>query len=70
MHRRAAMQVVRFVIEKYEKDRVKDHRLMDWNNHPTTTFKEVKKVLRESRKKIKHQLWNKRKKSTGKASHL
>lgn len=47
-HRRASMQITRFTLEKYENGRVKEHRLMDWNNHPDTTFEEVKKVLRET----------------------
>lgn len=47
-HRRAGMQITRFTLERYEDGRVKNHRLMDWNNHPDTTFEEVKKVLRES----------------------
>ena len=48
VHRRASMQIVRFTLEKYEKGRVINHRLMDWNNHPETTFEEVKRVLKES----------------------
>ena len=47
-HRRAGMQITRFVLERYENGRVKEHRLMDWNNHKDTTFDEVKKVLREA----------------------
>ena len=56
IHRRSAMQIVRFTLEKYENDRVKEHRLMDWNNHPDTTFKEVKEVLKESMEAVKRQL--------------
>jgi hypothetical protein len=56
VHRRAAMQIVRFTLEKYENGRVKNHRLMDWNNHPNTTFDEVKKVLRESIETVKQRL--------------
>lgn len=56
VHRKAAMQIVRFTLEKYENGRVKNHRLMDWNNHPATTFDEVKKVLRESILTVKQQL--------------
>ena len=56
IHRRSAMQIVRFTVEKYENGRVKEHRLMDWNNHPDTTFEEVKKVLKESIKKVEQQL--------------
>lgn len=55
-HRRAAMQIVRFIIETHEKGRVKEHRLMDWNNHPDTTFSEVKKVLSESIQVVKKAL--------------
>lgn len=56
VHRKAAMQIVRFTLEKYENGRVKNHRLMDWNNHPDTTFDEVKKVLKESIQTVKQQL--------------
>ena len=56
VHRKAAMQIVRFTLEKYENGRVKNHRLMDWNNHPDTTFDEVKKVLRESIQTVKEKL--------------
>jgi len=56
VHRRAAMQIVRFTLEKYENGRVQHHRLMDWNNHPETTFAEVKKVLRESMATVKNKL--------------
>jgi len=56
VHRRAAMQIVRFTLEKYENGRVKNHRLMDWNNHPDTSFEEVKKVLKESIETVKQQL--------------
>ncbi|RYY52577.1 MAG: hypothetical protein EOO09_20975 [Chitinophagaceae bacterium] len=55
-HRRPGMQQVRFVLEKYENGRVKEHRLMDWNNHPDTGFDEVKKVLRESILLVKTQI--------------
>jgi hypothetical protein len=56
VHRRSAMQIVRFTIEKYEQGRVKEHRLMDWNNHPHTSFDEIKKVLRESIETVRRQL--------------
>jgi len=63
VHRRAAMQIVRFTLEKYENGRVKNHRLMDWNNHPDTPFKEVKIVLQESIEAVKKQLMDHNKKS-------
>lgn len=57
-HRRAAMQQVRFTLEKYEDGRVTAHRLMDWNNHPKTTFEEVKKVLEEAVQEVQIKLPN------------
>ena len=56
IHRRPAMQIVRFTLEKYENGRVVNHRLMDWNNHPDTQFEELKKVLKESMDEVKGQL--------------
>jgi hypothetical protein len=50
------MQIVRFTLEKYENGRVKEHRLMDWNNHPDTSFGEVKKLLKESIEAVKKKL--------------
>lgn len=58
VHRRACIQQIRFTLEKYEQGRVINHRLMDWNNHPETTFDEVKKVLKESEEIIILQLNN------------
>lgn len=56
VHRRAALQLVRYTIEKHGKERCKEHRLMDWNNHPNTTFTEVKMVLKESMEVIRKQM--------------
>lgn len=56
LHRRPSMQIVRFTLEKHDIRRVVNHRLMDWNNHPKTTFEEVKMVLKESIEEIKRQL--------------
>jgi len=56
IHRRPAMQIVRFTLEKHEIGRVVNHRLMDWNNHPDTTFEEVKMVLKESMNEVSRQL--------------
>jgi hypothetical protein len=56
VHRRPAMQIVRFTLEKYENGRVKEHRLMDWNNHPDTSFEEVKKVIKKSIEAVKQKL--------------
>ena len=57
-HRRAVMQQVRFTIDNYEQGRVFNHRLMDWNNHPETSFEELKQVLNETQDSIASQLNN------------
>lgn len=44
-HRGAAMQEARFVIEEIAPNRDYQHRLMDYNNDPRTTFADVQKVL-------------------------
>jgi hypothetical protein len=46
-HRGAAMQEARFVIEDVAPDWEKkyNHRLMDYNNDPKTTFADIQKVL-------------------------
>jgi hypothetical protein len=47
-HRGAAMQEARFVIEEVAPDWEKkyQHRLLDYNNDPTTTFADIQKVFR------------------------
>lgn len=55
-HRKASMQLIRFVIDSYNQNRVTEHRLRDWNNHPDTTFEEVKKLLTQSEEIIKMKL--------------
>jgi hypothetical protein len=46
-HRGAAMQEARFVIEDVSpKTKDYDHRLMDYNNDPTTSFIDIQKVFR------------------------
>lgn len=45
-HRGAALQEARFVIDELAADRKYKHRLMDYNNDPTTTFAEIQEVLR------------------------
>jgi hypothetical protein len=45
-HRGAAMQESRFVIDEMAPNRNYHHRLMDYNNDPTTTFADLQKVLR------------------------
>ena len=45
-HRGAALQEARFVIDEITAGRDYHHRLMDYNNDPTTTFADVQEVLR------------------------
>lgn len=44
-HRGAAMQEARFVIDEIAPNRNYDHRLMGYNNDPTTTFADIQKVF-------------------------
>lgn len=44
-HRGAAMQEARFVIDDIAPNRNYEHRLMNYNNDPTTTFADVQKVF-------------------------
>lgn len=44
-HRRAALQEVRFAIEDVSRGREFEHRLMDFNNLPETSFGDIRKVL-------------------------
>lgn len=46
IHRRPALQEVRFTIDDQYKNRWKIHRLADFNSHPDTTYDDVMQVLR------------------------
>jgi hypothetical protein len=45
-HRGAALQEARFVIDEIAVDRNYEHRLMNYNNDPMTTFADIQEVLR------------------------
>lgn len=45
-HRGAALQEARFVIDEIAADRNYEHRLMNYNNDPRTTFADIQEVLR------------------------
>ena len=45
-HRGAALQEARFVIDEIAADRNYNHRLMDYNNDPTTAFADIQEVFR------------------------
>lgn len=44
-HRSAAMQEARFVIDETAPRKKYEHRLMDYNNDPSTTFADIQKVF-------------------------
>jgi len=48
-HRRAALQQVRFVVDERKRDY--PHRLMGFNNDPSTTFADIKAVLHLARER-------------------
>ena len=55
-HRRVALQEVRFAIEDVTKGREFEHRLRDYNNLPTTQFKDIKQVLKMATEKVSARL--------------
>jgi len=56
-HRGAAMQEARFVIDQIAPNRSKyEHRLMDYNNDPTTTFADTQKFFTLLEARIARQL--------------
>jgi hypothetical protein len=56
-HRGAAMQEARFVIDEVAPNAGKyEHRLMGYNNDPTTTFADVQKVFRLLQERIEKRL--------------
>jgi hypothetical protein len=54
--RRPSIKIVHLLINKYGNRRVVYFGTRDWNDHPDTTFEELKKVLRESIGEVKKQL--------------
>jgi hypothetical protein len=56
-HRGAAMQEARFVIDEVAPNHATyQHRLMDYNNDPTTTFADIQKVLQLLQGRIRDRL--------------
>jgi len=52
----AATREVRRVIEELNPGRTFQHRLMDYNNLPTTRFDDIKKVLQMTRDRLAAQI--------------
>jgi len=55
-HRSAAMQEVRWVVDDRTRGIDLAHRLMDYNNLPTTTFADIKGVLAEAIQRLSGKL--------------
>lgn len=55
-HRGAAMQEARFAIDEVAAKRGYEHRLMNYNNDPTTTFDDIHKILKRTRERIEMRL--------------
>ena len=53
--RRPSIKIVELKIKKYENRRVVRFGITDWNDHPDTTFDELKKVVKESIDEVKKQ---------------
>jgi hypothetical protein len=56
-HRRPAMEVIRAVVDDRSEGRGYHHRLMDYNNDPTTTFNDVQSLFREALQRISDTAW-------------
>jgi hypothetical protein len=51
-HRRPALQVVRKIVEERAASRPYKHRLMDYNNDPTTRFADVQTLFAEALRRM------------------
>lgn len=56
IHRQAALQEIRFVIDDKFKSRWSVHRLADFNTHKNTTFKDIKYVIEQAMVVVKQKL--------------
>lgn len=55
-HRRVALQEVRFAIEEVTRGRRFQHRMMDFNNLPSTTLADVRGVIDIARRRVVERL--------------
>lgn len=56
-HREAAMQEAQFVVDAIAANRPNyQHRLMDYNNDPTTTFADIERVLKTAQANVEKKL--------------
>jgi len=59
VHRQAALQEVRFAIDDDYRARWSKHRLVDFNSHSDTAFKDVQAVLARALERVEGKLANK-----------
>jgi len=55
-HRDVALQEVRFAVEDATKGKEFEHRLMDYNNLPSTTFADIKRILKVATDRVSGRL--------------
>jgi hypothetical protein len=55
-HRGAVMQEARFAIDEVAGNRDYQHRLMNYNNDPATTFDDIKKIIHRTSQRIEDRL--------------
>jgi hypothetical protein len=55
-HRRTALQEVRFAIEDATSELEFDHRMMDFNNLPDTSFDDIKDIIKTARARVQSRL--------------
>ena len=56
-HRRPALEVIRGVVDDRSKGRSYHHRLMDYNNDPTTTFTDMQSLFSEAVRRMDDPVW-------------
>jgi hypothetical protein len=56
-HRRPALEVIRAIVDDRSQGRNYNHRLMDYNNDPTTTFDDVQSLFREALYRVHDKAW-------------
>jgi len=51
-HRRVAMQEIRFTINDNFPESWREHQLMAFNNRPVTTFRDIRQVPEDTKKRL------------------
>jgi len=55
-HRQPALQLVRQIVAEVGADRITNHRLMNFNNHPATTLEEIRGVFEIAEARMAEQI--------------